>query len=140
MRRPKGAPLRIVTPNDTQTRPGPGDWFTGSVWMDASPAGPSPDANVFRVFFEPGARTNWHTHPEGQILYVVTGTCRVATEGESPTDVEAGGVVYFAPDEKHWHGAGPDSYMVHVAVSPANASGGGTDWLEPVTDEQYNCP
>ena len=129
--------MRIVEPDSMQTRRGPTDWFTGAVWMDRSPAGPSPDASVFRVFFEPGARTNWHTHPEGQVLFIVTGTCRVAREGEPPTDVEAGGVVYFAPDEKHWHGAHPDSYMVHAAVNPAASSDGGTDWLEPVTDEQY---
>lgn len=120
-----------------QTRRGPAEWFTGAVWMDASPAGPSPDASVFRVFFEPGARTNWHTHPEGQILFVLTGTCRVAREGAPPVEVGAGGVVYFAPGEKHWHGADPDSYMVHAAVSPAADSTGGTDWLEPVTDGQY---
>jgi quercetin dioxygenase-like cupin family protein len=129
--------LRIVTPESMQTRRGPEEWFTGAVWMDASPAGPSPDASVFRVFFEPGARTNWHTHPEGQILFVLTGICRVAKEGEPPVDVEAGGVVLFAPDERHWHGAGPGSYMVHAAVSPAAHSSGGTDWLGPVTDEQY---
>ena len=129
--------MRIVTRNDTQTRRGPAEWFTGAVWMDASPAGPSPDASFFRVFFEPGARTNWHTHPEGQILFVLTGTCRVATENEPPAEVEAGGIVYFAPGERHWHGAGPDSYMVHAAVSPAADSDGGTYWLEPVTDEQY---
>lgn len=129
--------MRIVTHKDTQTRRGPAEWFTGAVWMDASPAGPSPDANVFRVFFEPGARTNWHTHPEGQILFVLTGTCRVATEDEPPADIEAGGIIYFAPGEKHWHGANPDSYMIHAAVSPAADSDGGTDWLEPVTDEQY---
>jgi quercetin dioxygenase-like cupin family protein len=129
--------MRIVTPGGMQTRRGPADWFTGAVWMDASPAGPSPDANVFRVFFEPGARTNWHTHPEGQILFILTGTCRVGKEGEPPVDVGAGGVVIFAPNERHWHGANPDSYAVHAAVNPAATSGGGTDWLEPVTDEQY---
>ncbi len=129
--------MRIVKRDGMQTRRGPTEWFTGEVWMDASPAGPSPDANVFRVFFGPGARTNWHTHPEGQVLFIVTGTCRVAREGAPPEEVEAGGVVYFAPGEKHWHGAGPDSYMVHTAVSPAADSTGGTDWLEPVTDEQY---
>ncbi len=130
--------MRIVTPDNMQTRRGPAEWFTGAVWMDASPAGPSLDANVFRVFFEPRARTNWHTHPEGQILFVLTGTCRAAGEGAPPVEVEAGGVVYFAPGEKHWHGANPDSYMVHAAVSPAANSSGGTDWLEPVTDEQYS--
>jgi quercetin dioxygenase-like cupin family protein len=130
--------MRIVTPDSMQTRRGPADWFTGEVWMDASLAGPSPDASFFRVFFEPGARTNWHTHPEGQVLFILTGTCRVGKEGEPPVDVEAGGVVYFAPNEKHWHGANPDSYAVHAAVNPAADSGGGTDWLEPVTDGQYS--
>ena len=129
--------MRIVTPGGMQTRRGPADWFTGAVWMDASPAGPTPDASVFRVFFEPGARTNWHTHPEGQILFILTGTCRVGKEDEPPVDVGAGGVVIFAPNERHWHGANPDSYAVHAAVNPAATSGGGTDWLEPVTDEQY---
>ncbi len=130
--------MRIVTPDSMQTRRGPADWFTGEVWMDASLAGPSPDASFFRVFFEPGARTNWHTHPEGQVLFILTGTCRVGKEGEPPVDVEAGGVVYFAPNEKHWHGSNPDSYAVHAAVNPAADSGGGTDWLEPVTDGQYS--
>jgi quercetin dioxygenase-like cupin family protein len=92
---------------------------------------------VNRVFFEPGARTHWHTHPEGQILYVVTGTCRAAKEGEPPVEVEAGGVVYFAPGEKHWHGATPDTYMVHMAINIANTTDGGTEWLQPVTDDEY---
>ena len=130
--------MRVVSFEDVEARRGPGEWFTGTVWMEPSPANSEmPDAGIFRVSFEPGARTNWHTHPEGQILFVLTGTCRVGKEGETPTDVEAGGVVLFAPDERHWHGAGPDSYMVHAAVSPAAHSSGGTDWLEPVTDEQY---
>ena len=129
--------MRIVTPQDFQTQRAPADWVTGVVWMDRSPAGPPPDAGVFRVFFEPGARTNWHTHPEGQILFILTGTCRVGKEDEPPVDVEAGGVVYFAPNERHWHGAGPNSYMVHAAANPAANSDGGTDWHEPVTDEQY---
>ena len=129
--------MRIVTKDDSRTRRGPEEWFTGAVWMDASPAGDPPDASVLRVFFEPGARTNWHTHPEGQILYIVTGDCRIGKEGEPTVNVPAGSVVLFAPGEKHWHGAGPDTYMVHIAVAPANTSDGGTDWLGPVTDEQY---
>ena len=129
--------MRIVTPESMQTRRGPEEWFTGVVWMDASPAGPSPDASVFRVFFEPGARTNWHTHPEGQVLFILSGICRVGKEGDPPVDVEAGGIVYFAPKERHWHGANRDSYVVHAAVNPAADTGGGTDWLEPVTNEQY---
>jgi hypothetical protein len=58
-------------------------------------------------------------------------------EGEDPVEVEAGGVVYFAPDEKHWHGATPETYMVHMALNVATTTDGGTDWLEPVTDEEY---
>ncbi len=129
--------MRIVTARDFQTRRGSQEWFTGAVWMDASPAGPPPDAGVFRVFFEPGARTNWHTHPEGQVLFILSGICRVGKEGDPPVDVEAGGIVYFAPKERHWHGANRDSYVVHAAVNPAADTGGGTDWLEPVTNEQY---
>ncbi len=129
--------MRVVSAKDMQTRRGPTEWFTGAVWLDASPAGTSPDAGVFRVLFEPGARTNWHTHPEGQILHVISGTCRAQKEGEPIVEIEAGDVVYFAPNEKHWHGAAPDTFMIHVAINPAMNTDGGTDWLEPVTDEQY---
>ena len=129
--------MKIVTSKDMQSARGSEDWFTGTVWRDAAPVGDSPDAGVNRVLFEPGARTRWHTHPEGQILYIVTGTCRAAKEGEPPVDVEAGAVVYFAPGEKHWHGAAPETYMVHMAVNIANTTDGGTEWLEPVADEEY---
>ena len=121
-----------------ETRRGPEEWFTGTVWMDAAPAGPSPDAGVFRVLFEPGARTNWHTHPEGQILHVITGEGRAQREGEPAVKIGPGDIVYFAPSEKHWHGAGPKTFMVHVAINPAANSGGGTDWLEPVTEKEYS--
>src|ERR687896_951233 len=111
--------MKVVTAKDMQTRPGPENWFTGAVWRDAAPVGASPDVAVNRVLFEPGARTHWHTHPEGQILYIVTGPCRAGKEGEVPVEVEAGGVVYFAPDEKHRHRAPPDKDMVHIALHAA---------------------
>ena len=130
--------MRVVSAESMANRRGPTEWFTGTVWMDASPAGSSPDAGVFRVLFEPGARTNWHTHPEGQILYIVTGEGRAQKEDEPVVEIKSGDVVYFAPNEKHWHGAGPDTFMVHVAVNPAAASDGGTDWMEHVTDEEYS--
>ena len=120
-----------------EPRRGPEKWFTGAVWMDAAPADSSPGAGVFCVLFEPGARTNWHTHPEGQILYVVTGERRAQREGEPVVEIGPGDVVYFSPGEKHWHGAAPQYFMVHVAVNPAASSGDGTEWLEPVTDEEY---
>ncbi len=129
--------MRVVSAESMETRRGPEEWFTGTVWMDAAPASP-PGAGVFRVLFEPGARTNWHTHPEGQILYVVTGTGRAQKEGVRVIEIGPGDVVYFAPGEKHWHGAGPDTFMVHVAVNPAAETDGGTEWMEPVTDEEYS--
>src|ERR687890_592070 len=123
--------MRVVSLKDMEPRRGPAEWFTGTVWMDAAPAdASSPGAGVFRVLFEPGARTNWHTHPEGQILYVVTGKGRAQREGEP--------VVEIGPGEKHWHGAAPETFMVHIAVNPAASSDGGTDWMEPVTDEEYS--
>jgi quercetin dioxygenase-like cupin family protein len=128
--------MQVVPSKDMETRRGPEDWFTGDVWLESTSV-PQPGAGFFRVFFEPGARTNWHTHPEGQFLFVVTGAGRAGTEGGSFVEISAGDLVFFAPDERHWHGAGPDTYMVHIAITPAISTEGGTDWLEPVTDEEY---
>lgn len=128
--------MKVISTTEMQTRRGPEDWFTGTVWMDLASV-PPPGAGVFRVLFEPGARTNWHTHPEGQFLYVVTGEGRAQREGEPIVEIVAGDVVYFAPNEKHWHGAVPDTFMVHIAISPALSTEGGTQWMEPVTDEEY---
>jgi quercetin dioxygenase-like cupin family protein len=128
--------VQVVSSRDMETRRGPEDWFTGDVWLESTNV-PRPGAGFFRVLFEPGARTNWHTHPEGQFLFVVTGTGRAGTEGGPVVEIEAGDVVFFAPDEKHWHGAGLETFMVHIAITPAISTDGGTDWLEPVADEQY---
>ena len=89
---------------------------------------------VYRVEFDPGARTNWHTHSGAQWLLVTEGRMRVQTSGETSRDVDAGGAVVIAPGEKHWHGAAPGMRAVQLAVN-VNAT---TDWLEPVTDEDYN--
>lgn len=128
--------MKVVSSRDAETRRAPEEWFTGTVWMDATSV-PQPGAGLFRVLFEPGARTNWHTHPEGQVLYVVTGVGRIQKEGEGTLEIQPGDIVYIAPDEKHWHGAAPDTFMVHIAISPALETNGATDWLEPVTDEDY---
>jgi quercetin dioxygenase-like cupin family protein len=129
--------MRVIPAIGAQSHRGPEGWFTGTVWRDASPPGGSPDVAVSRVLFEPGARTHWHTHPEGQILHVITGTGRAQREGGQIVQIGPGDVVYFAPGERHWHGAAPDNPMVHLAINPATNSDGGTDWQEPVTDEQY---
>ena len=129
--------MQVVSSKDMETRRGPEDWFTGDVWLETASV-PKPGAGLFRVLFEPGARTNWHTHPEGQFLFVVTGAGRAGTEGGPVEEIEAGDVVFFAPGERHWHGAGPDTFMVHIAITPAISTDGGTDWLEPVADEEYS--
>ena len=123
----------------TPSRRVPADWFTGTVWQDPIIEAPEPArvrATVVR--FEPRARTNWHTHPLGQTLYIVSGTGRVQTWGGPHRDVHAGDVVWIPPGEKHWHGAGPATTMVHIAIQEALA-GKHVDWLEKVTDEQYKA-
>jgi quercetin dioxygenase-like cupin family protein len=88
---------------------------------------------VYRVEFDPGARTNWHTHSGAQWLFVIEGCVRVQMSGEAAQDVDAGGAIVIAPGEKHWHGAAPGMRAVHLAMN-LNAT---TEWLEPVTDEEY---
>jgi 4-carboxymuconolactone decarboxylase len=88
---------------------------------------------VYHVEFEPGARTNWHSHSGAQWLLIVEGRVRVQKWGEAPQEVGAGDAVMIGPGEKHWHGAASDARGVHLAVN-VDAT---TEWLEPVTDDQY---
>lgn len=130
--------MQVVLAKDTQSRPAPERYFTGTVWMDAMLDAPSPNgAKSFRVSFEPGARTYWHLHPEGQILYVVTGRGIIQNSDEEIQEIRAGDAVYIAPEERHWHGAAPDSLMVHLAINPTYNTDGATEWMEEVTDEEY---
>ncbi|MBN8876752.1 MAG: cupin domain-containing protein [Sphingobacteriales bacterium] len=116
---------------------GPGDWFTGSVRID-----PLFAANEARrgaaatVTFEPGARTAWHTHPLGQTLIVTSGTGWVQKEGEPIQEIHPGDVVWFEPNEKHWHGATATIGMSHIAIQE-HLNGKVVDWMEQVSDEQY---
>jgi quercetin dioxygenase-like cupin family protein len=90
------------------------------------------------VRFEPEARTNWHTHPLGQTLCIVSGIGRVQSWGAPLREVRDGDVVWIPPNEKHWHGAGPATNMVHIAIHEV-VDGRYVDWLEKVTDEQYKA-
>lgn len=113
------------------------EWFTGAVWQDPIIEAPAPArVRAATVRFDPGARTNWHTHPLGQTLYVVSGNGRVQTWEGPVREIRAGDVVWIPPHEKHWHGAGPETGLVHVAIHEA-LDGKHVDWLEPVTDAQY---
>ena len=118
---------------------GPAEWFTGAVRIDPllSPPDPARVAGAL-VTFEPGARTAWHTHPLGQTLFVVSGKGRVQTFGGPVREIRAGDVVWIPPNEKHWHGAAPETNMVHVAMQEA-LDGKHVEWMEHVTDEQYKA-
>jgi quercetin dioxygenase-like cupin family protein len=116
---------------------GPADWFTGSVRIEPLFEAPQP-ARVrgARVTFEPGARTAWHTHPLGQTLLVTAGCGRAQREGGPIEEIRPGDVICFAPNEKHWHGAAPNTAMTHLAIQEA-LDGKAVDWMEKVSDEQY---
>lgn len=113
------------------------DYFTGTVRMDPLINAPHPARlNALSVTFEPGARTAWHTHPLGQTLIVTSGAGLAQKDGEAIQRLLPGDVVWFEPGEKHWHGAGPDTAMTHIALQEA-LDGSAADWLEQVTDAQY---
>lgn len=113
------------------------DWFTGTVWQDPIVEADEPSrVRAVTVHFEPGARTNWHTHPLGQTLYVVSGFGLAQKLGEPVIELRPGDTLWIAPGEKHWHGAGPDTAMSHIAIHEA-LDGRHIDCMEPVTDEQY---
>jgi quercetin dioxygenase-like cupin family protein len=129
--------MQITRAGSQPSAKGPGDWFTGTVRIDPLFQAPTPArAAGAAVTFEPGARTAWHTHPLGQTLIVTAGSGRVQRWGEPIEEIRPGDVVWFAPGEKHWHGASPTTAMTHIAVQE-QLDGKPVDWLEHVTDEQY---
>ena len=116
---------------------GPADWFTGTVRIDPLFAAPEPArVRAASVTFEPGARTAWHTHPLGQTLIVTAGCGWVQCERSTIEEIHPGDVVWFPPNEKHWHGATPTTAMTHIAFQEA-LNGKVVDWMEKVSDEQY---
>ena len=127
-----------ITRNGSQpSAKGPADYFTGTVRIDAPFKG-SDAARVggATVTFEPGARTAWHTHPLGQTLIVLSGAGFAQREGGPVEEIRPGDIVWFAPGEKHWHGAQPTTAMTHIAIAEA-LDGKVVDWMEKVSDEQY---
>lgn len=116
---------------------GPAEWFTGAVRIDRLFEAPEP-ARVAgaSVTFEPGARTAWHTHPLGQTLIVTAGCGRAQRWGGPIEVIRPGDVIWFSPGEKHWHGATPTTAMTHLAIQE-KLNGKTVDWLEQVSDHQY---
>ena len=129
--------MEIKRSGSQRSSNGPADWFTGSVRID--PLFEAPDPGRVRgasVTFDPGARTAWHTHPLGQILIVTSGLGRAQSEGGPVEEIRPGDVIWFLPNEKHWHGAAPTTAMTHTAIQEA-LDGKLVEWMEHVTDEQY---
>jgi quercetin dioxygenase-like cupin family protein len=127
-----------VTRNSLETAPGPEDWFTGAVFIDtvAVPSGSSRLAAA-SVHFTPGARTAWHSHPNGQTIYVTEGVGLAQRRGGPAEVIRAGDRVFFEPAELHWHGAAPDRFMTHLALHQVDDDGTAATWGDHVTDEEY---
>ncbi len=118
---------------------GSAEYFTGSVFIDPLFEAPDPARVVgANVTFEPGARTAWHSHPLGQTLIVTEGLGRVQRWGGPIEDIRPGDVIWFAPAEKHWHGATATTAMTHIAIQE-RLDGKTVDWMEQVSDEQYQA-
>jgi quercetin dioxygenase-like cupin family protein len=130
-----------ITRSSLDTSAGPGDWFTGAVFIDTV-ATPSPPALVAAaaVRFTPGARTHWHTHPRGQSIYVTEGVGLCQRRGGAVEVIRPGDRVFFEPGEDHWHGAAPNRFMTHIAMHEADESGSTVTWGAPVSDEEYKLP
>jgi len=132
--------MKIQRAGSQPSGKGPADWFTGTVRIDPLYALDAPSAMAGNtVTFEPGARTAWHTHPLGQTLIITAGRGLVQIWDGAIETVLPGDVIRFAPGEKHWHGAGPDTAMSHIAIQEA-LDGKAVEWMEHVSDAQYRAP
>jgi quercetin dioxygenase-like cupin family protein len=129
-----------ITRNDVETVPGPHEWFTGTVYIDAV-AAPTSSSHVSAssVHFTPGARTAWHTHPNGQTIYVLEGVGLAQQRGGPIEVIRPGDRVFFEPGEEHWHGASPTRFMTHLAMLEVDGQGNTATWGEQVTDEEYSA-
>ena len=134
----------MAQPTKTDSPPeetrGPASNFSGTVWVTML-VGPNQETDclVSRVTFEPKARTFWHTHPNGQLLVVTQGTGRYQEKGKPVRLIQEGESVTIAPQVEHWHGAGPTGQFTHIAINPNVSKGGAVNWLQTVTDEEYNA-
>ena len=130
-----------ITRNSIETVAGPIDWFTGSVYIDAvaAPSGAS-RVSVSNVHFTPGARTHWHTHPNGQSIWVTEGVGFCQRRGGPVEVIRPGDRVFFEPGEDHWHGALPTRFMTHIAIVEVDDEGIPATWGDAVSDEDYAAP
>ena len=129
-----------ITRNSLDTVAGPEDWFTGSVYID-SVASPSAVSRVSAssVHFTPGARTAWHTHPNGQTIWVFEGVGLCQRRGGPIEVIRPGDRVFFEPGEEHWHGAAPNRFMAHLAMLEVDEEGHPAAWGDHVSDDEYRA-
>src|ERR1700730_7173546 len=127
-----------ITRDKFKTMAGPSEWFTGAVYVDsvATPAGAS-RLSASRVHFTPGARTAWHTHPNGQTIFVTEGVGLAQRRGGPIEVIRPGDRVFFDPGEDHWHGAAPDRFMTHLAMLQVDDKGNSAEWGAHVSDAEY---
>lgn len=129
--------MKIIR-NDRPTADGNPNWFIGQVYVDTNQTpGEEVAYSCGHGRFAPGARTAWHTRPKGQTLYIIDGAGRVRFRGGEAVVVQPGDVVFFEPNEEHWHGAAPDRFMAHIAIAEANDEGEVVNWGNHVTDSEY---
>ena len=129
-----------ITRNALDTNVGPGEWFTGTVYIDAV-AAPSDASRVSAssVHFTPGARTAWHTHPNGQTIYVTEGIGLAQRRGGPVEVIRPGDRVFFEAGEEHWHGATATRFMTHIAMLDVDGEGNAATWGDHVTDDEYGA-
>lgn len=129
-----------ITRSSIATTQGPAGWFTGAVYVDAV-AAPSAASRVSAssVHFTPGARTAWHTHPNGQTIFVLEGVGLCQRRGGEVEVIRPGDRVFFEPGEEHWHGATATRFMTHLALVQVDDEGNTATWLEHVTDAEYGA-
>jgi quercetin dioxygenase-like cupin family protein len=129
-----------ITKNSLETTPGPSEWFTGTVYIDtvATPSGSS-RLSASSVHFTPGARTAWHTHPNGQTIYVTEGVGVAQSRGGAIEVIRPGDRIFFEPGEEHWHGAAPTRFMTHLAMLDVDDEGNNATWGDHVSDEDYGA-
>jgi quercetin dioxygenase-like cupin family protein len=127
-----------ITRNTVETASGRSEWFTGVVYLDAV-AVPSDGSRLSAssVHFTPGARTAWHTHPNGQTIWVTEGVGLCQRRGGSIEVIRPGDRVFFEPGEDHWHGAAATRFMTHIAMFEVDEEGNAATWGDHVTDEEY---
>ncbi|HVU16954.1 MAG TPA: cupin domain-containing protein [Candidatus Didemnitutus sp.] len=132
--------MEIIRARARGEQKGDSGWFTGEVWIEPIAATEMGNVRAARVSFAAGARTAWHTHPLGQMLQILSGVGRVQREGGGIFEVRPGDTVWFAPNERHWHGAAPTTPMAHLAMQLADASGQPVTWERHVTAQEYDPP